>query len=239
MPRHRNPHGRSNRDRGAHQVLSRLYREKEFLRCWLGEDQHWTYRCGGGSGRIHQSGACAEDQADPAQPAFLQPNPDIDFANSPFYVNTELREWKPGESPRRAGVSSFGLGGTNAHVLLEEAPEQEPSPSTRPWNLLVWSAKTESAVEKMGTNLAEHLKGRPGDSMSDVAYTLQVGRRLFPHRRALVCRDAQDAISILEAGFARAGLLAGYREQEPGLSGFSFSRAGPAVRQHGQATLFA
>ena len=157
---------------------------------------------------------------------FCKPNPDIDFANSPFYVNTQLKEWKPSESPRRAGVSSFGLGGTNAHILLEEAPEQEPSPSTRPWNLLVWSANTESAVEKLSKNLMEHLKGRPGDSMSDVAYTLQVGRRLFPHRRALVCRDTQDALSILETG-SPDKFLAGYREQEPGPVVFLFPGQGP------------
>src|SRR5207248_11557676 len=95
---------------------------------------------------------------------FHKPNPDIDFANSPFYVNTELQEWKAGESPRRAGVSSFGLGGTNAHVILEEAPEQEPSPANRPWNLLVWSARTEGVAEKMAANLAKHLTLNPADS---------------------------------------------------------------------------
>lgn len=158
---------------------------------------------------------------------FRRPNPDIDFANSPFYVNTELQEWKKtGESPRRAGVSSFGLGGTNAHVVLEEAPEQEPSPAKRPWNLLLWSAKTDPAVEKMGANLAEHLKAHPGDSLSDTAYTLQVGRKLFPYRRAVVCQDAQDAIAALKASSPQR-LLAGYREQEPGPVAFLFPGQGP------------
>ena len=158
---------------------------------------------------------------------FRSPNPDIDFANSPFYVNTELQEWKKtGESPRRAGVSSFGLGGTNAHVVLEEAPEQEPSPAKRPWNLLLWSAKTDSAVEKMGANLAEHLEAHPGDSLSDMAYTLQVGRKLFPYRRVVVCQDAQDAIAALKASSPQK-LLAGYREQEPGPVAFLFPGQGP------------
>ena len=63
----------------------------------------------------------------PASLHFQQPNPKIDFAHSPFYVNTKLSEWKAGKTPRRAGVSSFGIGGTNAHVVLEEAPPTEPS----------------------------------------------------------------------------------------------------------------
>jgi phthiocerol/phenolphthiocerol synthesis type-I polyketide synthase E len=162
----------------------------------------------------------------PASLHFRKPNPDIDFANSPFYVNTELQEWKTDGSPRRAGVSSFGLGGTNAHVVLEEAPEQEPSPANRPWNLLVWSAKTESAVEKMAANLAKHLTLHPGDSLSDAAYTLQVGRKFFPYRRAVVCQDAQDAITTLEAASPER-LMAGYREQEPGPVAFLFPGQGP------------
>jgi len=157
---------------------------------------------------------------------FRKPNPEIDFANSPFYVNTKLQEWKAGGSPRRAGVSSFGLGGTNAHVVLEESPEQEPSQANRPWNLLMWSAKTESAAEKTAANLAKHLTLHPGDSLSDTAYTLQVGRKLFPHRRAVVCHDAPDAIAALEASSPER-LMAGYREQEPGSVAFLFPGQGP------------
>jgi acyl transferase domain-containing protein/thioesterase domain-containing protein len=164
---------------------------------------------------------------------FQKPNPDIDFANSPFYVNAKLKEWKRNGSPRRAGVSSFGLGGTNAHIVLEEAPEQEPSSATRPWNLLVWSAKTESAADKMNANLIEHLEKHPGDSFGDVAYTLQTGRKLFPQRRALVCRDPQDAISAL-ATASTDRLLAGYREQEPGPVAFLFPGQGPQYINMGQ-----
>jgi acyl transferase domain-containing protein/thioesterase domain-containing protein len=167
-----------------------------------------------------------ENKLIPPSLHFRKPNPDIDFANSPFYVNTELQEWKASESPRRAGVSSFGLGGTNAHVVLEEAPEQKPSLGDRPWNLLVWSAKTESAAEKIGANLARHLTVHPDDSLSDAAYTLQVGRKLFPHRRAVVCQDTQDAIAALKASSPER-LLAGYREQEPGPVVFLFPGQGP------------
>jgi acyl transferase domain-containing protein len=88
---------------------------------------------------------------------FNRPNPKIDFANSPFYVNTSLAEWKTNGYPRRAGVSSFGIGGTNAHVILEEAPQVERSDPSRPSQLLVLSGKTSSALEKLTDALADFL----------------------------------------------------------------------------------
>jgi non-ribosomal peptide synthase protein (TIGR01720 family) len=128
---------------------------------------------------------------------FEQPNPQIDFANSPFFVNTKLTEWKAGSTPRRAGVSSLGMGGTNAHLVLEEAPILPVSSPSRRWQLLVLSAKTESALEIATQNLAQHLTEHSHLNLADVAYTLQVGRREFNYRRILVCRDTQDAISTL------------------------------------------
>nr|WP_223280141.1 type I polyketide synthase [Nostoc sp. PA-18-2419] len=134
----------------------------------------------------------------PASLHFEQPNPEIDFANSPFYVNTTLAEWHTDGTPRRAGVSSFGLGGTNAHVILEEAPIVQPSSSSRPWQLLMLSAKTSSALETATTNLANYFQEHPNLNLADVAYTLQIGRRAFEHRRTVVCRDIQDAINALQ-----------------------------------------
>src|SRR6185436_3254556 len=121
-----------------------------------------------------------------------------DFANSPFYVNKQLSEWQTGAAPRRAGVSSFGIGGTNAHVILEEAPRPESTGSARPPQLLVLSAKTSSALEAATTNLVEHLKQQPDLNLADVAYTLQMGRKAFPHRRMLVCQNLAEAVSALE-----------------------------------------
>ncbi|MEA5602483.1 type I polyketide synthase [Nostoc sp. UHCC 0252] len=129
---------------------------------------------------------------------FTSPNPEIDFANSPFYVNTKLAEWETNGSPRRAGVSSFGLGGTNVHLVVEEAPVAEVSSSSRPWQLLMLSAKTSSALETATTNLADYLQEHPDLNLADVAYTLQVGRRTFDYRRAVVCRDMQDAVNALQ-----------------------------------------
>lgn len=129
---------------------------------------------------------------------FETPNPQIDFENSPFYVNTKLSEWETNGIPRRAGVSSFGFGGTNAHVILEEAPQNQRSITSRPWQLLMLSAKTSSALDTATTNLVEHLKQNFQLNLADVAYTLQVGRREFEHRRIVVCKNIEDAVTALE-----------------------------------------
>jgi acyl transferase domain-containing protein/acyl carrier protein len=129
---------------------------------------------------------------------FNQPSPKIDFANSPFYVNSQLKEWGTNGNPRRAGVSSFGIGGTNAHLVLEEAPSVTASEESRPYHILKLSAKTSSALETATTNLIEHLKQHPNTNLADVAYTLQVGRQDFNHRRAVVCSDVASAIVALQ-----------------------------------------
>nr|QEO73752.1 Beta-ketoacyl synthase [uncultured bacterium] len=130
---------------------------------------------------------------------FTTPNPKADFSNSPFYVNAGLKPWETQGAPRRAGVSSFGIGGTNAHVVLEEAPARENSSEGRAEQLLLISARTETALEAATENLADYLRRHPDANLSDVAYTLQVGRRVFKHRRALVCRGAADAAAALSA----------------------------------------
>ncbi|APR81514.1 Malonyl CoA-acyl carrier protein transacylase [Minicystis rosea] len=129
---------------------------------------------------------------------FESPNPMIDFAGSPFFVNTTLRPWVSPGSPRRAGVSSFGVGGTNAHVVLEEAPPV-PSRGARAQGpeLLVVSAKTESALRAAIANLRDHLDRNPHLDLGDVAYTLQLGRQLFKHRTAVVCSSIAEATVAL------------------------------------------
>lgn len=129
---------------------------------------------------------------------FKNPNPEIDFVNSPFYVNTGLSDWPEGPTPRRAGVSSFGIGGTNAHVIIEEAPVRKISAASRPWNLLLLSAKSNSALNSATRNLTEHLKTHRELNLADVCYTLQVGRKAFEHRRVLVCQDLADAVDALD-----------------------------------------
>ena len=156
---------------------------------------------------------------------FEAPNPKIDFANSPFYVNTTLREWETGRTPRRAGVSSFGIGGTNAHVVLEEAPAREAPESSRANQLLLWSAKSATALDLGTANLAAHLKAHPELNLADAAYTLQVGRRHFAHRRMLVCRDVNDAVTALESRDARR-IISRVREPEQPHVAFLFPGQG-------------
>jgi amino acid adenylation domain-containing protein len=130
---------------------------------------------------------------------FESPNPEIDFANSPFYVNNKLVDWSAGETPRRAGVSSFGVGGTNAHVVLEEAPLVQESSPSRPYQLLRLSAKTSASLEQSTNNLREYLTKNAEISLADVAYTLDYGRKAHNHRRFVVCSDRLDAIATLES----------------------------------------
>lgn len=130
---------------------------------------------------------------------YTTPNPQIDFANSPFIVNDKLVEWKRGVTPRRAGISSFGIGGTNAHVVVEESPLTESSPTTAsPLQLLLLSAKSSSALDAATENLTEYLKHNSDANLADVAYTLQLGRGGYSHRRFLVCKDRNDALAALE-----------------------------------------
>ncbi len=130
---------------------------------------------------------------------FERPNPELELAAGPFYVNAERRPWPRAETPRRAGVSSFGIGGTNAHVVLEEAPETAPGePSASP-HLLVLSARSAPALEAVTDRLADHLRRHRDLDAGDVAHTLRVGRRCFEHRRAVVARDLADAAGALAA----------------------------------------
>nr|WP_322712410.1 polyketide synthase [Nostoc sp. ChiSLP03a]MDZ8213672.1 beta-ketoacyl synthase N-terminal-like domain-containing protein [Nostoc sp. ChiSLP03a] len=129
---------------------------------------------------------------------FEVPNPEIDFVNSPFYVNTQLSEWETNNTPRRAGISSLGFGGTNAHVILEEAPKIEYFDDSKPWQLLLISAKTSTALETATNNLLAYFKQHPEINLANVAYTLKVGRRAFNYRRILVCQSVEDAVSVLE-----------------------------------------
>ncbi|GAA2715013.1 SDR family NAD(P)-dependent oxidoreductase [Micromonospora olivasterospora] len=142
------------------------------------------------------------------------PNPAIDFADTPFYVANALTKWDTDGVPRRAGVSSFGIGGTNAHVVLEEAPAAyRADRRVRPAQLLHVSAKSDTALETAVERLAEHLAGNPDGGaahLADVAHTLQVGRQQYPHRVAVVATDLPDAVAALRTKRRRqAGVVDG------------------------------
>jgi amino acid adenylation domain-containing protein len=128
------------------------------------------------------------------------PNRKIDFADSPFYLNTEPVEWKSDSRPRRAGVSSFGVGGTNAHVVVEEAPALAERPATGGTQLLPLAAKSPRDLRQAMQELADELGRRPDLSLEDVAFTLQVGRNGYSYRTYLVCATLADARKELGEG---------------------------------------
>jgi amino acid adenylation domain-containing protein len=130
---------------------------------------------------------------------FQNPNPRIDFGRNPFRVPTRLGPWERNGAPRRAGVSAFGMGGTNAHVVLEEPPPPEGADPGRDWRLLVLSARTPTALDAATARLAAHLRGHPEQALGDVAHTLARGRTAFARRRAVVVRRGEDAAAVLEA----------------------------------------
>ena len=129
---------------------------------------------------------------------YRKPNPLIDFENSPFYVNTGLKEWKAEHGPRRAGVTSLGIGGTNAHAVLEEAPPvEERATAKKPYQLLVLSAKTASALEQASKNLSAYLQEHAELPLQDAAYTCQSGREPLAHRRTVVAATTEEASKLL------------------------------------------
>jgi acyl transferase domain-containing protein len=127
---------------------------------------------------------------------FRQANPKTGLDGSDFVVNAALRPWD-GPTPRRAGVSSFGIGGTNAHVVLEQAPPRATDRPARGWHVLAVSARTAAAAARGAAALADHLAEHPEIELADAACTTVIGRRAFAHRAAVVCRDRQDAIESL------------------------------------------
>ena len=139
---------------------------------------------------------------------FRTANPNLKLDETPFYVSVCTSAWPRGNGTRRAGVSSFGIGGTNAHVVLEEAPEPEPTRVGRSHQLLALSAATPRSLKAMCQNLADHMRRQPSQSLSEVAHSLQVGRDERPHRLALVCDDKERAAAELESVATDAALPA-------------------------------
>ena len=135
----------------------------------------------------------------PATLHFEHPNPKIDFQSSPFYVSNQTLAWPDHQHPRRAGVSSFGIGGTNAHIVLEQPPVIERKKVTKQPYLLVLSARSENALKQTRVNLAEYLRNHPQTELLDLAWTLAIGRKEFDYRCALVCEDVESVVEQLDA----------------------------------------
>ncbi|MGN7610530.1 beta-ketoacyl synthase N-terminal-like domain-containing protein [Magnetococcales bacterium HHB-1] len=130
---------------------------------------------------------------------FETPNPKIDFKNTPFYVNNKNTSWpKKAAEPRIAGISSFGIGGTNAHVIVSEAPEpQQIEEDHTDWHLLLLSARNPQVREQQQINLYNHLQTNPETPLSAIAYTLQAGRHAFLDRQIILCQNRRQAEALL------------------------------------------
>ena len=148
-----------------------------------------------------------ENQQLPPSINYDRPNPSLELDKSPFFVITELKPWPGGGAPRRAGVSSFGIGGTNVHVIVEEAPVPRPAvlpqgPHRR-WHTIPVSAKTAAAADSAACALGEALAQKTGYALEDVVFTAQVGRPMFAHRRAVAAETTEGAAVALMAAAAR------------------------------------
>ncbi|GAA0351321.1 hypothetical protein GCM10009092_14630 [Bowmanella denitrificans] len=148
----------------------------------------------GMAGIIKLCGAFARKQLPPSI-NYSRANPEIDFASSPFFVNTQPGDWE--RVPRRAAASAFGIGGTNAHVILQEPPVQESSAWARHVQLLCFSANSQSALQENMARFARHLAEHKPLSLPDAAYTLHVGRTLLPYRASLTAADVNQALQKL------------------------------------------
>lgn len=172
-----------------------------------------------GAASVIKTALALKNEEIPASIGFEKPNPAIDFAHSPFRVAERNLPWPRTDAPRVAGVSGFGVGGTNAHVILAEPPVAQPTGSSRAKQLLLLSAKSKASLESMTENLRAWLENHPEASLADAAYTLQLGRRHFRHRRLVVGGSHQE---VVDAIANRDAALMGTRELTEAAPGVVF-----------------
>lgn len=156
---------------------------------------------------------------------FRNANPKLNIEETPFFVNTSLRDWKTDGIPRRAGISSFGFGGTNAHTIIEEAPVRTPATPSRDSHVLLVSARNAAALKANLEHLGRHLSENPEANLADVSYTLQVGRKGFKQRAYVIARDGEDAATVLTQLDPKRIVYGMPRDAEPAVV-FMFSGQG-------------
>ena len=140
-------------------------------------------------------------------------------------VVAQLAGWPVNGAPRRAGVSSFGIGGTNAHVIVQEAPLRQPSGASRKQQLIVQSAKSIAALDAGSQALAAHFESNPQANLADAAYTLRIGRRAMKQRRVVVAHDAKEAARLLASKDA-ARVFSDTATEDPRSVAFMFAGGG-------------
>ena len=204
------------------EALNQVYRQETDKRnyCRIGSVKSNIGHLGeaAGAASIIKVVLALQNKQIPASLNFESPNQQLDMKDSPFLINDRLYDWKVEEGPLIAGVTALGAGGTNAHVILEEAPEVEGGDPTRhKQQLITLSAKTESALALAVRNLSEALKANPELDLADVAYTLQVGRRDYKYRSVIACRDKEDLITELDALDSKRRVSEKCTDSEPSL----------------------
>lgn len=183
------------------EALTRAFQEftKEKNFCLIGslKTNIGHLDCAAGIAGLIKTALCLKHKIIPPSLHFEEPNPSIDFKNSPFVVNDRLTQWNCDDLPRRAGVSSLGIGGTNAHVILEEAPEMFSSKSKKNTWLICFSAKTEFSLNALMDTYLDFLLNHRETNIADLAYTLQIGRCGHEYRAVIICDNIDELIEIL------------------------------------------
>jgi amino acid adenylation domain-containing protein len=197
-------------------ALTRVYGTDAEKRCAIGslKTNVGHLDAAAGIGGLIKTVLALKHQELPPTLHFERPNPKLGLETSPFYVNTGLQPWQS-VGPRRAGTSSFGIGGTNAHVVLEEAPAIAPSSESRDWQVLCLSARTPDALAALAARHAAYIDGHREVPLADIAYTLNVGRRAFSHRRAVICTSHADAVEQLRSARPPSRLSGAVAAGEP------------------------
>ncbi len=181
-------------------ALTEVFREASERRgyCGIGsaKSNFGHLSCAAGVAGLIKAVLAIERGAIPPTVHYTSPNPAIDLAASPFYVTRELTQWDRNGAPRRAGVSSFGVGGTNAHIVIEEAPAPVEATGARPFQAMTVSARSEPALSSAAERLADHLERHPEIELADAAATLHLGRKAFGFRKAVVVATEDRAAAI-------------------------------------------
>ena len=194
MPLNRHDCRRSARSRSANHGFSKGDRTQAVLCHRFSKGQYWAPGAGGGNCRVDQNSARAASQTIPPSINYKTPNPRIDFASSPFYVNTTLRDFPPADAPRRAGLNSLGIGGTNTFAVLEEAPPTVAitDQSDRFPRLITLSAKSADALVARVEQFLYWLNDNPDAPIGDLCYTTNVSRSQFLFRYAAPARSVAE-----------------------------------------------
>ena len=183
-------------------ALTEVFRESTSRRgfCAIGsaKSNFGHLSCAAGVTGLIKTVLSLENRAIPPTVHYTAPNPAIDLASSPFYVATRLQRWERKGAARRAGVSSFGVGGTNAHIVIEEAPQAPERSQQRPYQLFTISARSEASLNQASARLAAHFRANPDVNPADAAFTMHLGRHCFKYRRAFTV-GSQDREGLVEA----------------------------------------